>query len=264
MKGKLFGSKAIGDLIKEKKSEIVCIIEAKPEDYILGVNEGEFVNYLYDKYYIEEIAFDLDNVKLSSYETDVRHDKFTRESYVFQVIVYHVPVSGNKGLLKYKPSRVFINYFPDVYLDHEEKNLCFDIEAIGIDKNTIKSKADNILDTIKKNSFHINNEVNIYNSALKDYISSIFNSRKKRIFKNKQMLESLEVPVIEEKNVAQSFIIPSPDIIKKIKIEEPKAVNNIYTSEPTISIEIYQHILNTIHDLGMAFEKYPSLYKDKD
>ena len=156
MKTRLFGSKEIDDLIEEKKSEIRSLIEAKKEDYILDVNEKEFIDYIYGEYYIEKIDFDLDKVKVSSYESDTRHDKFTRENYFFQVVVYHVPISGNKGLLKYKPSRTYINYFPEVYLDYEEKNLCFEIEVININKEVVGSRADYILDTIKKQSFHLN------------------------------------------------------------------------------------------------------------
>jgi len=261
---RLFGCKEIDSLIKEKKSEIKSLIEAKEEDYIIGINEEEFIDYIYGGYCIEEISFDLDKVKVSSYESDTKYNRYTREKYIFQVVVYHVPILGNKGLIKYKPSGAYINHFPEVYLDPKEGNLCFEIELINIDANTVKSRACEILNTIKKQSFHLNNEIKNYNSTLKEYIRNVFISRKKRIFKNKKMLEELEIPVIEEKNISKSFIVPTPDIIKKIKIEEPKVIDKKYIPEPTISFEIYQHILETFHDLGKLFERYPSTYKEKN
>lgn len=263
MKNKLFCCKEIDDLIKEKKCELNSLIEAKQDDYILNVNEEEFLDFIFKKYYIEEVSFNLDEVKISSYETDTKHDKFNRVSYFFQVVVYHVPIFGNKELLKYKPSRLIIDYFPEIYLDFEEKNLCFEIEVININANGIKSRADGILNIIKERSFHINNEIGIYNNTLKDFISSTFNSRKRRIFENKKLLESLEIPIIEDKNISKSFEVPSPELVKKIKIEEPKVINKVYTPEPTINFDVYQHILKTIHDLGKAFEKYPSISKEK-
>lgn len=258
---KLFGTKNLNDLTSDIRNSIESYIDQKDEDYILNVNKEDFINYLYEKYKIEKIFIDLESKKISNYEKTTYDSRFSGGKRYIQVVVYHIPIEGNQVLLYYTPCNRRVEHFPGVNL--EGNDLVFEIEVFTRDSHDVKSKAGSILNTIVKQSKYINDEVDIFNNELKGFIKSVFDSRKKRILDSKKLLEGLDVPIKENKNVQDTFEV---NIIKdkKIVIEEPTIKEKKFTPEPRINKEIYQSILKTIYNLGKNIERFPSSYKDKD
>jgi hypothetical protein len=256
---KLFGSKNLSNLIDEIKNQIKSYIDVKEENYLLSVNEQDYINYLYEEHKINKIYIDFEDIKLSDYEKKIII--IPERDRISQVVVYQLPIKGNQSLLNYRPDIKYIDHFPDVYI--EGNYLGFEIEVLTKDSNDVKREAGSVLNTIKKQSNFINDEVNTFNNELKGYIKDVVSSRKKRIFDNRKFLEALNVPIKENKNIKDTFEV---DVIKdkKIEIEEPVIKEKKFSPEPRISKEIYQSILKTIFDLGKNFERYPSSYKDKD
>ncbi len=107
---------------------------------------------------------------------------------------------------------------------------------------------------------NINKEAENHNTSLKSRISNIFSNLREEYIKENTFFEAINLKV----NPETKSIFSVPTIKKKIIPEPEVKVNEKYTSEPTMLIEIYYDILDVIYSSGKKMERKPSLYKDKD
>ncbi|NMR86145.1 hypothetical protein HKB06_10125, partial [Vibrio parahaemolyticus] len=116
--------------------------ERESENYILNVNETEFINYITNKYVLKEPQFDYDNIFVSTYQKDIegkywprRYNVYDDKFYSVDVIVYHIPFVGMSELLKYTPNPRML-WTEKVYI--EEQCLCYEIISFEKDASKVK------------------------------------------------------------------------------------------------------------------------------
>jgi hypothetical protein len=101
-------SEVTGELIGHPQGKI----NHEDPNYILNVNETEYLQFLLDALEIEPLVLHYEQVHITTTERQIPAERFpgqgffveAGESYVKQVIQYHIPFSGNKELLKYTPN----------------------------------------------------------------------------------------------------------------------------------------------------------------
>ena len=88
----------------EKKQHrlIAAEIEQKSREELLGVDETELLEYLKDKYSLEQVEFNIEGATGTEREV-TRSSPFGGRGKVVSV-TYHVPFSGDDILLKVMPS----------------------------------------------------------------------------------------------------------------------------------------------------------------
>jgi hypoxanthine-guanine phosphoribosyltransferase len=108
-KFRIFCGIELDQKINQVKAEIQQEVYSQVDDYILNINENEFINYLVQKYSFERINIEFDKMTVSSYEKDIPSEYFPTSFYVIEgksykkdVIIYHIPFYGNSDLLRYK------------------------------------------------------------------------------------------------------------------------------------------------------------------
>jgi len=72
------------------------------------------------------------------------------------------------------------------------------------------------------------------------------------------------VPIKKRVDVSETFAVPAKKVKPRITIEKPEVLEKGFKPEPTLNEEIYNDILQIIHDVGKQFERLPSTYSGKD
>ena len=267
---KIFAEKELYKVIQDKTQSVEVEINSKSENYILNVNEIDFINYLVDKYSIKNINLKFNEKYITTHEKDIPLEQFPSlgfrgvgrsEAYKKNVIRYHIPYEGSEELLHCIPSH-HIHLTIDVLI--EDNYLCFDVVDFYDDSQRIKNEANGNIHNIERQVNYVIFDVSAYNSTLFYSIETLVKKRKQHFFKTNNLLDSLGVPIRKTENFPNTFAIPTPQTSKKIKIPEPIVTEQGYKPDPTLESSIYQEILQTIHDVGKGFERKPSTYASKN
>lgn len=228
--------------VRKKYDEIYNEIRSHPEEYILQVDEDEYINYLVEKYKFNLLTFYFD-------EESIEENNNT--------ITYYLPFDGDKELLEFKPNpctmwtiRIFL----------KSNCVCFNIDYTN-DSQVMFNEIEKIKKHIIKQYSNLEKEVKDYNSSLRPKISSYFKSHKERIIQKNNTIASIGIP-LRRKNDAQTYAVSTPKKKKILHIEPKITENNIL--EPTVSQEDYNFILKLIYDGGKVFERLPATYSNKD
>lgn len=263
---KAFAERTMRDYLEENNQNIQSRIEKESENYILNVNETEYINHLSSDFTIDTPRIDFESASVTSYEKQIPAKRFPRdfyvrqgESYPKQVVAYHLPYDGNADLLRYTPSTHLL-WTTEIFI--EDQSVCFEIINFSGQADDIKRDAQQIIKDLKTQLEHLTHEINNYNTRLLNNIENIFKARKKQFLDNNKLLASLGVPIRKRDDLPQTYAIPTPQIRKSINAR-PDVLSSGYKPEPTLDQSVYHEILQTIYDVGKVFERYPSTYSGK-
>jgi hypothetical protein len=242
------------------------IIQSEKDDYLLNVNEAEYVEHLVSRFAIEPLVFDFENIEASSREEMIEAERFPfsfnvyeGKSYPKPVITYHAPVSGDLNLLNIIPNPRVLET-RDVWL--EGGAICFDIIDFYGDVAQIKPHADSTINLLKTQSGHLANNVTRFNGSIRQEAENSFRARKQELLKRSDTFAKLGVRMRKANEVPSTFAVPA---VRKAVIAAPKPPGPAAKApDPTMDEGIYQEILKTIYDTGKVFERLPSTYADKD
>jgi hypothetical protein len=130
------------------------------------------------------------------------------------------------------------------------------------DPEEIKSEANTIIQNLKTQFEYLTGQIKGYNSQLQAKVGEMFRSRKQHFLNKNKMLSSLGVPIKKREGLPKTYAIPTPQTRKSFTTR-PVVTEKGYKPDPTLDSTTYHDILQTIHDVGKVFERYPSTYKDK-
>jgi len=263
---KACAERELEEYLEENGHKIRSRIEQESENYILNVNETEYVNYLVNEFTVDTPSIDFASVSVTSYEKQIPSEHFPNsffvrpgKSYPKQAVVYHLPYTGNADLLRYTPSHRLL-WTTEVFL--EDQCVCFEVVSFSEDAEEIKREAQHIIGNLKTQLGYLTQEIEGYNAQLRTSIEQAFRARKQRFLDNNQMLASLGVPIKKREDLPQTYAIPPPQARKSITAR-PSVTASGYRPEPALDQSTYHHILQTIHDVGKVFERLPSTYSGK-
>lgn len=241
------------DRIKEE-------ILSKGKDYILKIDEEEFVEYLIGKYRLEslKIYFETESISEPKKGTERRRDDW---GDYYNTEVYNFTVSyqftGSQELFFVQPNpRTHISY--DIHVANNRVSFSFSIYTQDVNEfNKAKSEAYHYaFDNLER----VNSNLQSVNGSFENAVKLVFQNEKDKFKRENDFFQAINVNV--NKDTASVFTIPT---IKKKDIPQPKVSKNVeFSSEPTMSMNMYNDILKVIYDLGKSVEKKPSTYQGKD
>ncbi len=192
------GEQVIELLVQKKKALQNTIEHIKATDF-LEMDETDLVNSLVDKFKVDAPVIDFDNISISSYEQQIPAEQFPQgffvrqgKSYSRQVVVYHLPFTGNDELFQFTPSQ-FMLWSPEVYI--EDQNVCFEIVNFRGDTEEIKREAQRSIDAIKFFSNAMLQDVSSYDAQLQSNVEQLIIARKQRILNDNSLLTALGKPI---------------------------------------------------------------------
>jgi hypothetical protein len=265
---RIFGEIRLRDYLEDKKSTVIRSIESENDDYLLNVNESDYISYRSSKAFIEPLQIHEDQIYASSSEKMIQAEVFPRgipvhagKSYRKDVIKFHVPFTGNTELLKCIPSRRIL-WSIDVEVVGAE--FCFEIINFRDDPAEIKREKDSNMQSIMEQCRNVESEKKTYNASIKAQIQHAFEVRKQRILAKSDVMASLGVPIKKTEDVPATFSVPTPQTRRKVAVSRPIVNEQGFKPEPSLDDTVYNYILQLIHDVGKEFERLPSLYAGKE
>lgn len=239
-------------------------IKKQDDNYILNVNETEYIKYLFEKYVIPKFDIHFNQLYVSDYTAEIPAESFPKsfhvkygQTYPKQVIRFHIPFSGPVELLKLKPSPQFRVWTQPVHIRSNE--ICFEIVNFYDNRDQLLQDKNEILSNIKYQFDLLKSCIEQFNNSLESKIREIFSSYKTKILNKNNFLASLGIPIKKVENKSETFSIPISEK-KEIKLNRPEVTGKAYKPEPTIDDTIYFDILKIIYDVGKVFERYPSSF----
>ena len=128
---KIFHGVMLRDYLEKKKQNVISKIESEGDDYLLNVNENDYIQYLAAAASIEPLEIHIEQIYVTSSEEMIPAEHFPRSFYVLDgksykkdVIKFHIPFSGNPELFSCTPSN-FNLWAVEIELSNEE--ICFQI-----------------------------------------------------------------------------------------------------------------------------------------
>jgi len=265
---KLYAGTYFDGFADEHRKIILNEINNQNDAYILNVNVDDYTAYLKQKYSLDTPQFYFEDVYVDSVERDIPSSWFPREFFVDEgttirreVIVYHIPYSGDTSLLALRPN-------PFTYMtfnaNFDSRLQCLLIEVVNFygETSRIKQRYDESVSHLNSNYGYLRANCEAFNDDLESYIKSSINHRKQQLLKKNDLLESLGVPIKKKDNVPDTFAIPNPKLKEKIVVK-PVVSQNDFKPEPALDDNNFRKILKIINDVGKNFERLPSTYKDK-
>ena len=266
---RMFYEGRLSEYLGRKRDEIQRKIHYKSEDYILNVNETEYINYLVEECTVDSININFAQVFIDDpYKKDIPAEHFPPfrfsvrqgESYPKPATIYHIPYSGNEELLRYAPSNQ-LSWGTEVFL--HEQCLCFEVVSLSGNPEEMREEAEKVISDIKTQLEYLAPELEKFNNRLPTITKELFQERKQEILDKHQFAASLGVPVKKRGDLPETYAIPTPEFRKSVNVE-PQVTEVGYKPEPTLPDSVYHDILQTTHDVGKTFERLPSTYSDKD
>jgi len=260
----VFYTKDFAEYITIILDSITQEIQKQDENYVLNVNETEYIKYLFEKYKISRFDIHFDQLYVSDYTAEIPAESFPKsfhvtrgQRYPRQIIRFHIPFSGPAELLKYKPYPQFLLWTHPVHVLNNE--ICFDLTNFYDNRDRILQEKDEILNNMVNQFALLRSCIDEFNNSLENKIKEIFTSIKTKILNKNNFLASLGIPIKKVENISETFSIPI-SAKKEIKLDRPEVTEKEYKPEPTIDDSIYFDILKIIYDVGKVIERYPSSF----
>jgi hypothetical protein len=247
----------------QKKEQIKGEITRQTKDYILGVDEPAYKEYLREKYAWEPLEVDLQNEQVGEplKRKESRESRLHDEKYMVEVYYFTVSLNftGSAEVFKLHTNPWAMTSY-DIAVNEGKGVVSFEF---GIDKQDAeefkrrKAEAKNSafanLENAKKN-------VAAWNQELPGFIENTFKSHKASLLKENDFFAAINLQV----NKGAESLVSVPVIRKKIIPQPAVNAKQTFSTVPSVSEAQYQDLIKLLFDIGRGMERKPSLYKGKD
>ena len=242
---------------------ITSEIEGLTKEYILGVDENDYKNYLIEKYTLEplKIFFDKEKIERPTSSKEWFEDRFYGEKY--QRDVYHFsvayPFTVSPALFKIHPSTWAMTSY-DINIDERNFLVSFSLKLTKLEPEEFQRQKDTAKNSAFANVDNANAFARAWNLQLQSVVTNSFSKQKSKYNKENDFFAAINIPF--DKDTQSIF---TPPIIKKREIPQPLVnKNQEFSSEPIMGNKMYEDILKIIYDAGKSMERKPVLYISKD
>ncbi len=257
-----FSEKDSHQYTQELMHKIQSDLKQTGKEYILNVEENEYIQYMISKYTLEELHIIQDSEEISKpiitneRMTDrVFNKRYMAEMYNF-TINYHY--TGTKELFYIRPSTYTMTHY-NICLD-KPNMVSFTIRITQRDSEMFNREKNQAYSSAFSNVKNINSFVNSWNAGIEGRVKQEFTKLKKKYIEEDSFFAAINVKT--NKDTRNVFTVPT---IKAVETPKPKMTKKkTYTPEPTMSDDMYDDVLKIIYSIGQSMERKPSLYVGKD
>lgn len=162
-------------------------------------DEAEYISTQVEKYKIAPIELNIENLTVTTNQEMIPAEYFSQgffvtegQSYPKEVFTFHLPFQGDVTLLKCVPSTRLL-WTEEVAVEKNE--IIFDVIDFSSNVDEIKKKRDEVINFLKQQSEHVNNQVNQYNSNLGELIKQMITTTNNKLTKRSEILNQLGTPL---------------------------------------------------------------------
>jgi hypothetical protein len=244
------------DQIKKK-------IESETKEYILGVDEEEYMNYLIEDFKVVPLVIYEESEKIEQPTTSKEKMRGFPRDYEYDQDVYTFTVrytySGSKVLFKIRPSTWAMTSY-EIFVNEQSSSVSFSFKLYEQNPEKFKSEKSNAFRAAFANVENINKFANEWNNSVESIVKAEIRRVKDKFLKENDFFAAINIST--NKGTESIFSVPT---IKKVDIPQPNVdKNKEFASIPTMSQKMYYDILKVVYDAGKSMEKKPALYINKD
>jgi hypothetical protein len=249
--------------IDQWKAQISKKIEGESKEYILGVDEEEYIKFLIEDFkviplviYEESEQIEQPKVTRKKMTDRFRDYEYEQEVYVFTV---KYTFSGSTVLFKIRPSSWAMTTY-EIFVNENNNSVSFSFKLYEQNPDKFKTEKSSAFNAAFTNVKNVNVFANEWNNSVEGLVRSEFKRIKEKFLKENDFFAAINIST--NKNTDSIFSVPT---IKKVDIPQPKVdKNKEFASIPTMSQNMYKDIIKVVYDAGKSMEKKPALYIDKD
>lgn len=237
-------------------------IQSADKEYILNIDENEYIAYLEKKYKLFPLEVDKASEHISEpvVEKEQRENRYYGGSSIVDVYNFKISYSytGSKELFRVSPSSKTVTSY-NICLESDNL-VSFVIQLTQLEESTFNRAKNDAYSSAFTNVSNINRFVTSWNSGLRALIEKQLKAVKDKYIKENSFFAAINVKT--NKETSKVFSVPT---VKKIETPKPKLDGKkSYTLEPAMSDSMYKDVLDVIYALGRSMERKPSLYIGKD
>lgn len=251
------------DFTRQLTDKIISEIEGKGKEYILGVDEEEYKNFLINKYSLEPLTIDYNSETIDepTISKEWLEDRFYREKYQAEVFNFTIRYNftGSSVLFKVQPSTWSMTA-AEIYVDEQRNTVSFSFKLYRKDPEEFKKTKNDYQRRAFTNLGNTNQVAVSWMNSLSGTVNSLFQQTKNKYLQENDFFAAINVKV----NKDTTSVFTAPTIKKKVVPQPTVSKNKEFSSEPMMAKEMYDDILKVIYDLGKSMEKKPSTYQGKD
>lgn len=263
--GDMFSKYDIGRLSASRDKQVANTVAKLADEYVLNVNEADYIRYLIDEYTLQMPILCFDDVKVEHRKVLVDPEYLPRyygaqNAVECNMIRYIVPLSGDHNLLLFCPSTFTLSGGGNFHVERNE--IYTDILAVSNDAEKVtrdfNSRKDNCLQMLA----YLENDVRSYNRSLPDTAKRCFLARKEKIKKDNAFLANLGVPTSSHVESPQTYAVPT--VSHRFAPPKVDAIKKVESMTPVMDMEKYEQILMALQTAGQMYERFPNLTLGKD
>jgi hypothetical protein len=264
-KGLLFVTHDLDHSIRLTMEKMRQEVEALDENRLLNTPPEDLKNYLVEKYRITPITL-LREQWYADHEdasVDVRHDPMrwiddrSRPVLVAgERVVVRIPFDGESELF-YAKANTFNMNPPRAVIEKNEVVLRYDTPADQ--PRDIRALVDRTLNEIEQHLGWQRGMIDTHNQNIPASAEQVIQQRRERLLAQSQRAESLGIPIRRRADAPKTYALPT--VKRKAAPTLPPATTAHFKPEPTLAMELYEHILKVVHDMALVMERSPDAFK---
>jgi hypothetical protein len=261
-----------GDLsatVENVKASLRHEVETADDDYVLHVDEDEYVSYLVETWRVEPLILHNDQRELEDLgdrNVDVRGDPNrlirdpSRPAWVpGHAMKLRIPFEGERDLLNLR-TNVFTNPPVAGVEDYEivrefkwatDTGVPFDIEG----------QSDRLAEQLERFFGWSRDQVEKMNQELEPLAREVLRFRKERLRATRSHLESISIPIRQRADAPKTYDAP---IVRRRTPPTRPGRPEATKPEPVFPDEVYEHVVTLVRSWGNAIERTPAPYRDAD
>lgn len=250
----LFNSKRFSSVSQTRLDEAKKDVHHADVDRIAGVEKDDYVEYVFGRRSIEPLEMGTDEAHINKGSLSADEDK--------ELII---PIAGNTDILEWQPSTQKIGY--SVQGSWTNNKLTVELSKPNRrewNPERLQNEIDRATDYIDTYMERLRREIDSFHDDLRNQIEREFEDRQKEIHEQRELLGSLDVPVYQQDDTPDTFVIDVPEKRENISVDPPKSDASVTDPAPTVPETAYNDILEVINDVGRGFERSPHLFRDSE
>ena len=254
------------DLPRAGEKQMQEAVNRLEDDYVLNVNEEDYVSYLIEEYSLCIPIVHFEDVRIEPRKVLVGVEYLPKywsvEKAVERTVVrYIIPVEGDTDLLNCRPSTWLTSGGGHFHIS--SGSIYTDILILEEDPEKVKREFENRKSNLVKMMGYLKADIKSYNNSLPGIANRVFSSRKGKIKNDNAFIASLDTPTIAQAGSPRTYSVPT--VTKRYPQPENKVSSKkVEALTPVMDVQKYEQILDALHTIGKMCESFPSITTGKD
>ena len=252
-------------LAHSRDKQISDAVNLLGDDYVLNVNEEEYVSYLIEEYTLSVPVIHFEDARIEPRKVLVDFDQprhwMTSKAIERNVIRYIIPIEGDAKLLNCRPSSFLVSGFG--LFHYSSGQIYTDILVTDRDPEKVNREFEDRKDSFSKMIGFLQKDIRSYNNSLPEKARQIFSGKKERIIQDTRFLTGLGTPTIALAGTPSTYSVPTVSR-RYAQPEGKQSAKSVENLTPVMDAQRYIQILDAIYTVGKMLESHPNVTKGMD